>query len=257
MPRIKAVTLTKADLNTVEVSLVAQKEVTSAEVTIVEDKEAHDTAIAVQNEALPYMVESRKIETPVPLPLFFKNGGVTEFTGVMECGKTVDQIITVCQLVEEYDFPRDRIFSNIWLDIPGTHFMSNKELKKVIRRAFGKDSKELGMFTRCIFVIGEADSLYSHRESVGNIGNDGSEDFWNLSQAYRFNCHVLIEYHEGLGVLKLLRDKTEIGIEPEYDEYRDEIHEVIYNGHYDVILERTRGNVSSVFPMYKRFAAVV
>lgn len=220
--------------------------------------DAHAVAIVEQSAiAQRDMKRSIDIETPGPLPLFFRNGGVAEFTGVMECGKTIAQILTVCELVEVYGFPPNRIFSNIWIDIPGVNHLTNTELKKVLRRAFGKDSKELGLFTWCIFVIGEADSLYSHLDSTSKFRNEGADDIWNLSQAYRFNCHVLIEYHEGLGVLKFMRDKTEVGIEPSYNESTDELIETIYNGHYDIILERTIGDASWVFDKYKRFAPVV
>lgn len=206
---------------------------------------------AAGDKSLEY---SRDIPAPGPIEPRYNTGGVGSITGVMESGKSLALIALIYYLIKFKGYDPTRVFSNCWIDIPGIHHVSNRELKKLLHRAYGKDSPELGQWTGCIFVIMEADSLYSHLDSTDK---EGSHDLWNLSQSLRFNNYVLYEYHEGLGVLKFLRDKTELGYEPFYNRATDHMDLVLYNGHHMNYWLIPIDNISYFHNKYKRFKAIV
>lgn len=191
-------------------------------------------------------------------------GGVVSYNGPQSSGKTIEMLHKTLvlleggwvqifsdklQFIEPGTYSPERVFSNRWLDIKGINYMSNDELKDVLYRAYGKTSRELGKWTRCIFLVFEADSLYSHLES---IDRKVSEKLLNVSQSMCYGNWLMIEYHEGTGVLALLRQKREIICEPTF--YREEniIHNDIYNGQTEQGYQEELRNVSDYFDLYRR-----
>jgi hypothetical protein len=194
---------------------------------------------------------SNQIVTPVwTRPLSFIAGGVLKYRGPMKSGKTRIMIAHIFQLVMNLRYRGDQIFANFWIDIPGAHWLSNDELKKLLRRAFNTQCGE-GRWNHCIFALSEADDLYSH---ITQSDTQCFQDIQRASQACKRNQYLLYEIHDGLGVPKFMRDKTEISIKPLYlEEKMDCLHFLICNGSYESILVDEVRPISWVNNKYHRF----
>jgi hypothetical protein len=193
---------------------------------------------------------AKDIITPVWTgPLHFHTGGITKIWGPMETSKTRTMIALLLYLLRYQRFENSRVFSNTWLDIPGSHWLRNDELRKVLRRAFNTETGG-GRWNRCIFLIMDADDIYSH---VVQADKECYQDIKKASQAYKRNIHLFYEVHEGLSVPKYLRDKTEISIRPVPNEREDRVMLYVADGHYDknycIPIER----LSTVNRLYRRF----
>ena len=168
----------------------------------------------------------------------------------MECGKTRVMIATLYELIKKQRFTPSRIFANCWLDIPGSHWLRNDELKKVLRRAFNTEIGE-GRWNMAIFLIMEADDLYSH---ITQSDKQCFEDIKTASQAYKRNQYLLYEVHEGFGVPKYLRDKTEISCRPYPNEPENLAECIICDGHFGVKYSQKVTNLSAINGRYHRFS---
>jgi len=185
--------------------------------------------------------------------LSFHEGGVYKFWGPMECSKTRAMIATIINLVEHRHYFGNRVFANCWLDIPGSHWLSNYELKKVLRRAFNTEVGA-GRWNKCIFAIMEADDLYSH---ITQSDKECFQDLLKASQSMKRNQHLLYEVHEGRAVPKFMRDKTEISVRPVADDRHDKLYLYVCNGQYNRTLIVPVENISSVNGRYRRFDVLV
>lgn len=193
---------------------------------------------------------SNKIETPVwKGPLRFHTGGITKFRGPMECGKTRTMIALLFGLIRQQGFQGNRVFSNCWLDVPGSHWLRNDELRKVLRRAFNTETGE-GRWNKCIFLLMDADDIYSH---ITQADRECYLDIKKASQAYKRNIHLFYEVHEGLGVPKYLRDKTEVSVRSKAFEHQDRVEAYVADGHYGVNYMLPISNISWTHNKYRRF----
>lgn len=193
---------------------------------------------------------ANNIKTPVwKGPLLFHTGGITKFWGPMECSKTRAMIALLFYLIEYQKFENTRVFSNCWIDMPGSHWLRNDELRKILRRAFNTETGA-GKWSKCIFLIMDADDIYSH---ITQVDKECYQDLKKASQAYKRNIHLFYEVHEGLSVPKYMRDKTEISIRPVPHESLDNIDLFFADGHYNKNYKITIENISSVNAKYRRF----
>jgi hypothetical protein len=165
----------------------------------------------------------------------------------MESGKTISMMGLVRYLVEERNFRGDHIFGNFWFDEPGYHGLLNDDLCRLMRRIF---NTEVGKWRKIIILIMEADSLYSHKDSGDK---EAFEDLKGLSQAMKLNTWVIYEMHEGLGVNKYLRDKTEISIKPTMYRKENMIRWDIINGHYNQLYVNWLYQIDELYGRYRRF----
>lgn len=192
---------------------------------------------------------SLEIKTPViKRPPRFHEGGVVKLWGPMECGKTKMMIALVLRLLKRGYIGSD-IYCNCWLNIPGSHMLRNDELKKVLRRALNTEIGE-GRWNGKIFLIMEADGLYSH---LTQTDKECFQDFRFASQCLKRNIWIFWETHDGKGVPKYLRDKTEISVRTAHIEQLDCINYVIVNGPYDYVGVSSVRQASAVNGMYRRF----
>lgn len=195
-----------------------------------------------------------ELSANIPAPVWkgalqFHTGGVTRFYGPMESGKTRVMIALILYLVEYEHFPGNRIFCNTWLDIPGAHWLRNAEMRKVLRRALNTETGA-GRWNRCIFAIMDADDVYSH---IDQADKECYTDIKKASQAYKRNIHLFYEVHDGLGVPKYLRDKTEVSMYPVPNERDDSVTVYVADAHYNVNYQFTIGRISSMHGRYRRF----
>lgn len=190
------------------------------------------------------------IKTPVfNGPLRFHTGGIVKFWGPMECNKTRSMIALLQGIMRQQRFSGANVFSNCWLNIPGSHWLRNDEMRKVLRRAFNTETGA-GRWAKCIFLIMDADDVYSH---VDQANKECYEDIKKASQAYKRNMYLLYEIHDGLGVPKYLRDKTEVSIRPKPDEKNDHVDLYVADGHYGINYILPVDRMSRVNGMYRRF----
>lgn len=193
---------------------------------------------------------SDRIITPVwKGELKFHTGGITKFRGPMETSKTRSMIALLFYLIENQDFQSNRVFSNSWIDLPGSHWLRNDELRKVLRRAFNTETGG-GGWNRCIFLIMDADDLYSH---ITQADRECYQDLKKASQAFKRNIHVFYEVHEGLSVPKYLRDKTEISVRPVPHAKEDRVDLYVADGHYGKNYIIPINGISWVNDKYLRF----
>ena len=96
----------------------------------------------------------------------------------------------------------------------------------------------------------EADDLYSHIEQSDKRCY---QDIKTASQACKRNQYLMYEMHDGLGVPKFMRDKTEISIKPLFIDKNDRLHYLICNGAYEANYLDNVGPISLVNNMYHRF----
>lgn len=193
---------------------------------------------------------AQDIVTPVwKGPLRFHTGGITKFWGPMETSKTRAMIALLVYLLQYQDFENSRVFANCWLDLPGSHWLRNDELRQVLRRAFNTESGA-GRWNKCIFLLMDADDIYSH---ITQVDKECFQDLKKASQAYKRNIHLFYECHEGLSVPKYLRDKTEMSIRPVPNEALDRIELYVADGHYGKNYKIPIENISCVNKMYRRF----
>lgn len=193
---------------------------------------------------------SQNIDAPVwKGRLRFHTGGITKFWGPMECSKTRAMIALTVYLLKYQNFECNRIFSNCWLQLPGSHWLRNDELRKILRRAFNTETGG-GKWNKCIFLLMDADDIYSH---ITQADKECYQDIKKASQAYKRNIHLFYECHEGLGVPKYLRDKTEMSIRPMPNKQQDKLQLYVADGHYGVNYKIPIDNISSVNGMYRRF----
>ena len=193
---------------------------------------------------------SQNIKTPVwKGALQFHTGGITKFWGPMESSKTRAMIALLIYLLKYQNFENSRVFANCWLDLPGSHWLRIDELRKVLRRAFNTESGG-GRWNKCIFLIMDADDIYSH---ITQVDKECFQDLKKASQAFKRNIHLFYECHEGLSVPKYLRDKTEMSIRPVPDKVNDRIELFVADGHYCKNYKIPIDSISCVNSMYRRF----
>jgi hypothetical protein len=215
------------------------------------------TSLGNQGVAQGRIAAARPVETsddiPTPVwtePLSFIAGGVIKYRGPMKSGKTRLMIAKTFQFIDTMGYRGEDIFANCWIDIPGAHWLSNDELKKVLKRAFNTEAGN-GRWNHKIFNVMEADDLYSH---ITQSDKKCYEDLQKASQACKRNQYLQYEIHDGLGVPKFLRDKTEISIKPlALDEQEDKLSFLICNGAYEVNLVDWVRPISWVNDKYRRF----
>ena len=159
-------------------------------------------------------------------------------------------IATLFELVNSQGFPADRVFANCWLDLPGSHWLRNDELRKILRRAFNTEVGA-GQWSKCIFLIMECDDVYSH---ITQADKECFEDIRRVSQSYKRNQYLMYEVHEGRGVPKYLRDKTEISVRPYPIGKHDRLDCLVCDGHYDKVYMQQIHGISAVNSKYHRFS---
>lgn len=205
------------------------------------------------NESFANYELSKKIAAPVwAAALKFHTGGVIKFWGPMECGKTRAMIAIGFYLIEYEGFRGNRVFSNCWINIPGVHQVENEELRKLLRRAFNTEVGG-GRWNKCIFIISEADDVYSH---ITQADKECYFDLKKVSQAYKRNNYVLYEVHEGLSIPKYLRDKTEVSIRPVTHEKEDRVDLIVADGHFGRNYTVPINGISAINSQYRRFQEI-
>jgi hypothetical protein len=190
------------------------------------------------------------IKTPVYLgEMSFEEGNVYCFEAYQKKSKTRSMIAWAQDLIENHGYAGYEVYANAWLAIPGSHWLSDDEFKKLLHRAF---NTEVGKRQWChtIWLLFDADDVYSHVTQADKVCYEDTKALYKCSKR---NIYFLIEKHEGRGVPKNLRDKTEVSIEPYPDEDNDSVDLLISDGDVGKIYVRTIENISAANDLYHRF----
>lgn len=223
---------------------VAERETIGAKVARLERR-----ADALISDGRP-ILRACDVVTPVYRnQLSFAAGGVVKFRGPMKCGKTRLMISKTYQLLD-CGYHGNEVYANCWLDIPGAHWLSNDEWRTLIRRAFNTEAGA-GRWNHTIWLGMETDDIWSHIKQSDQMC---FEDIRKASQVCKRNQYLFYEMHDGLGVPKYLRDKTEISVKPlRVDGATDTLHYLVCNGAYEVNYTDWVSPISWVNDKYRRF----
>lgn len=193
---------------------------------------------------------SADIVTPVyDSQLAFHEGAVIKFWQYMEKSKTRCMIAYMYYLLEKRGYKGHEVYANCWLDVPGAHWLSNEEFRKVCRRAFNTEATR-GRFAHSIFLAMDADEIWSY---VVQADKECYNDLKKLPKCMKRNMYFLYEIHEGKGVPKYLRAMTEISGKPFPDENSDHVDLVVCNGHHGNNYIVPIDYISRVNKRYNRF----
>jgi len=166
-------------------------------------------------------------------------------------GKTALAVATAMELVLRHGYEWHEIIANIKLLFPVNPMpvtLNNRDMRDYMRNMVRMGDKHK------IILIDEADRVFPARFWQNKEQTDSLIGLW---QDYKLFNYVIYTAHRGTGIDVILREVTQIELEPEYDQYEDCINFTIYNGMDGVVTEDTLLNVSkNVFPYYDRWALV-
>lgn len=166
-------------------------------------------------------------------------------------GKTALAIGTILELCAKHGYSYDEVVANLHLKIPvepGPHSLNNLQMRSFVRSMVSKGLKHK------IVLLDEADRLFPARFWSQKEQTDALIGLW---QDYKLFNYIIYTAHEGTSVDIVLRQVTQIELNPMYDEKNDCIPFVVYNavdGFVDVdVLDRVSKNI---FPYYDRWEVI-
>ena len=190
------------------------------------------------------------------------SGGVDYVIGVVEViiairgfqdkGKTALAVGIVLELCARHGYDYNEVVANIPLMFPvekPPYSITNPQMKKYILDMVTKGLKHK------IVLIDEADRVFPARfwQKEGQ-----TEALIGLWQDYKLFNYVIYTAHEGTGVDVILRQVTQMELNPEYDAINDCIYFDIYNQLDGKVDNDCLLNVSkNIFPYYDRWKTVV
>jgi len=166
-------------------------------------------------------------------------------------GKTVLAVGTALELVLRHGYSFDEITANLNLTFPvypRPICLNNEKMREYI-----KDMVETGIRHK-IVIIDEADRVFPARFWQRHEQTDALIGLW---QDYKLFNYIIYTAHRGTGTDVILREVTQIELEPEYDETNDCIPFTIYNAldgrvSNDCLLDVSK----NVFPYYNRWEII-
>jgi hypothetical protein len=178
---------------------------------------------------------------------------IISIRGQQDTGKTalmtgfIIQILAIGQYRADGYRPDD-VYVNFKLNIPGTHSLTNQEMRK-----FLLDMVKKG-FKHKIIGITEADRVFPARFWQNREQSEALIGLWQDMKLFNI---IFWDSHIGTSVDVMLRETRQVGMIPKYDKKNDCINFVILNGLYRRKIRRTLFNVSkTVFPFYDRWEVI-
>lgn len=167
-------------------------------------------------------------------------------------GKTALAVGTMLELCAHHGYAYDEIIANIPLKFPvdnKPHCLNNAQMRAFIKRMV------LEGIQHKIIMIDEADRVFPARFWQKP---DQTEALIGLWQDYKLFNYFIWTGHAGTGVDLVLRQVTQIELEPEYNPKTDEIPFIIYNAVDGFVSNDCLVDVSkNIFPYYDRWERVI
>lgn len=167
-------------------------------------------------------------------------------------GKTALGIGLILELCARHGYAYNEVVSNIPLIFPvenPPHCINNQQMKLYVQQMVTKGLKHK------VILIDEADRVFPARfwQKEGQ-----SEALIGLWQDYKLFNHIIYTAHEGTGVDLILRQVTQMELNPTYDPVNDCIYFTIYNAVDGFVDDDCLLNVSkNIFPYYDRWKEVI
>jgi hypothetical protein len=167
-------------------------------------------------------------------------------------GKTALAIAIALELCLNHGYSFSEIHANLPLNFPiddKSHLYDNIGLRKYIHNMVENGERHK------IVIIDEADRVFPARFWQKPEQTEALIGLW---QDYKLFNYVIYTAHGGTGVDVVLRQVTQIELEPDYDPVTNSIPFVIYNAIDGYVSDDRLLNVSErIFPYYNRWARVV
>lgn len=168
-----------------------------------------------------------------------------------DTGKTALGVGTIEELVFRHGYGFDEVVANIDLKFPV--FPRPLCVNNDGMRSYVKKMVEQGVKHKIIF-IDEADRVFPARFWQRPEQTNALVGLW---QDYKLFNYIIYTAHRGTGIDVILREVTQIELEPEYDSKNDCIPFTIYNGLDGIVSDDCLLNVSkNIFPYYDRWEVV-
>jgi hypothetical protein len=149
----------------------------------------------------------------------FHQGNVIKFRQYQEKSKTRSMIAYLFYLLEKKGYHGKEVYANCWLQVPGAHWLSNLEFKKLLKRAFDTEAAG-GKWVHSIFLAMDADELWPY---ITQQDKDCATTLRRIGKCYKRNIYFLYEIHAGKGVPRYLRVMTEVSMKPFPDGKNDRV----------------------------------
>lgn len=167
-------------------------------------------------------------------------------------GKTALAIGYILKLCLEHGYSFNEVVANIHLSFPVSnppHYLPNAKMKLFVERLVHTGMKHK------IILLDEADRIFPARFWQDRGQSDALIGLW---QDYKLFNYIIYTAHKGTSVDILLRQVTQVELEPDYDEKKDCIPHTIFNAMYGYVDSDILLNVSDrIFPYYDRWEVVV
>lgn len=167
-------------------------------------------------------------------------------------GKTALAVGTILELCAHYGYAYDEVVANIHLKFPVAnqpHSLNNTEMRQYVNSMVSKGLKHK------IVLIDEADRVFPARFWQRAEQTEALIGLW---QDYKLFNYVIWTGHAGTGVDLVLRQVTQIELEPDYQPEYDCIPFIIYNEVDGVVTNDCLLSVKrNIFPYYDRWERVI
>lgn len=174
---------------------------------------------------------------------------VVEFVGSADTGKTCGMIALMLELVEHLGYKSSEVYGNLWVDLDGYNELDNVGLRMFLRELFAKE------YRHKIILADEIDSVYPSRGFQDKLQ---TEEILRLNQMTKTENWFLFTRHLGSAVDKIVRDCTNISVQPQYVPEEDKLVLEAINAVdcSDDLVVREICPVSEIFKRYHRWQPI-
>ena len=166
-------------------------------------------------------------------------------------GKSALAVGTILELCARHGYAYDEVVANLHLTFPvesGPHSLNNAQMRAFVQQMVVKGLRHK------IVLLDEADRLFPARFWQKHEQTDALIGLW---QDYKLFNYVIWTGHAGTGVDLVLRQVTQIELNPDYQPESDSIPFTIYNAVDGFVDIDCLMNVSkNVFPYYDRWERI-
>jgi hypothetical protein len=163
-------------------------------------------------------------------------------------GKTALAIGTAKELVLYHGYSTAEVVVNLNLRWPDCHVLTNPQMRQYITRMVTHGLKHK------IIILDEVDRLFPARFWHDKEQTEALIGLWQDVKLFNW---IIYTAHKGTGTDIILRECTQVELEPEYDELRDLIDFTVYNAIDGLVYDDALLNVSkTIFPDYDRWEPI-
>lgn len=169
--------------------------------------------------------------------------------GWQDTGKTALAIGVAKELVFRHGYAFDEVVANLSLTRwPGAHSLTVPEMRLYVRKMVRTGLKHK------IIILDEADRLFPARFWHNAEQTEALLGLWQDEKLFN---RVIYTSHHGTSIDLMMRQTTQIELEPDYDSFNDCIPFRVYNAIDGIVYDDCLLDVSKmIFPDYNRWEVV-